>query len=79
HAATDATASGDPNRFPEVADVLVRVLTEEGARLLEAMEKSNGAITRPLAYASDAEWWWGVVEANSRVFVRRVEIKGGAL
>ena len=79
HVATDAIAPGDPHRFPEVVDVMVRVLTEEGARLLDAMEKSNGAITRPANYASDAEWWWAVVEANSRVLVRRVELKGGAL
>lgn len=78
HAAQDGAAPADPSRFPEVADVMVRVLTDEGARLLDALEKSNGAITRPAAYANDAEWWWGVVEANSRVFVRRIEIKGDA-
>ena len=79
HATTDAAAPGDANRYPEVADVMIRLLTDEGARLLDAMEKSNGSITRPATHASDAEWWWAVVEANSRVFVRRVEMKGGAL
>lgn len=78
HAATDATTPGDPNRYPEVADVMVRILSDEGARILDAMEKSNGAITRPAHYANDAEWWWGVVEANSRVYTRRVEVKGRA-
>jgi len=78
HAATDAVAPGDANRFPEVADVMVRILTDEGARILDAMEKPAGAITRPAGYTSDAEWWWAVVEANSRVYTRRVELKGGA-
>lgn len=78
HVATDAASPGEADRFPEVADVMVRVLSDEGARLLDAMEQSDGAIARPPAHASDAAWWWAVVEANSRVFVRRVEMKGGA-
>lgn len=64
--------------YPEVADVMVRILTEEGASMLEAIE-TNRVASRPPAYATDAEWWWAVVEANSRVFVRRIAIKGTAL
>jgi prepilin-type N-terminal cleavage/methylation domain-containing protein len=79
HAATDATAAGDPNRYPEVADVMLRILTGEGARLLEAMEKNSANLVRPPTYATDAEWWWAVVEANSRVFTRRLELKSTAL
>lgn len=79
HTATDAATPGDPNRYPEVADVMMRILTDEGARILDAMENSNGAMARPAAYATDAEWWWAVVVANSRVFTRRIEMKGGAL
>lgn len=63
-------------RFPEVVDVMVRVLTEEGARLIERIENGNGVLRRPTDMASDAEWWWSVVEANSRVVVRRIEVKG---
>ena len=63
-------------RFPEVADVLVRILSEEGATLVEAIE--GGRVTRPANYATDAAWWWSVVEAHSAVFIRRVEIKGDA-
>lgn len=79
HAATDAMAPGDSNRFPEVADVMLRILTEEGARIIDAMENNPGTVARPANYTNDSDWWWGVVEANSRVFTRRVEIKGGAL
>lgn len=79
HAARDGGAAPDASRYPDVADIMVRILTEEGARRIEAMEQGNAAMTRPAAYATDAAWWWAVVEANSRVFVRRVEIKGGDL
>lgn len=65
------------SRFPEVADVMLRVLTDEGATQLEAIELGR-IPNRPPAHATDADWWWAVVEANSRVFVRRIEIKGTA-
>jgi prepilin-type N-terminal cleavage/methylation domain-containing protein len=68
--------SSNDTKFPEVADVMVRILSEEGASLLAAMER--GRLSRPADYATDAAWWWGVVEAHSAVFSRRVEIKGGA-
>jgi type II secretory pathway pseudopilin PulG len=76
HAARDAGSAPDANRYPEVAEVMLRTLTDEGARLIDAMEQGTGAITRPVEYSNDAEWWWAVVEANSRVYTRRVEIKG---
>ena len=73
---TLGNSSASDSRFPEVADVLVRIVSEEGATLIEAMEA--GRVNRPVNYATDADWWWGVVEANSTVFIRRVEIKGVA-
>jgi len=78
HAATDATAPGDANRYPEVADVMLRILSDEGARQLAAIEKASDNLTRPPAYATDAAWWWAVVEANSRVCTRRIELKSTA-
>lgn len=53
--------------------VKVRVLTNEGAALLDAIE--NGRVMPP-ANKDRADWWWEQVEANSRVFVRRIELKG---
>jgi prepilin-type N-terminal cleavage/methylation domain-containing protein len=76
------TANGtatDANRFPAVVDALVRILTEQGATLLAQIENGSGRITRPPDYATDAEWWWAVVEANSRVYTRRIEVKGVSL
>lgn len=66
----------DPNAadcFPDVADVMVRILTEDGARLVAALESPSGRLgARPSQYLNDAEWWWGLVEANSQVFTRRI-------
>lgn len=49
--------------FPEVADVYVRILTGEGARLILALE--NGDIEGD---------WWEIALANSQVYTRRVMI-----
>ncbi|MEZ5414779.1 MAG: hypothetical protein R3F03_10755 [Opitutaceae bacterium] len=35
-----------------------------------------GLVQRPSLYATDADWWWAVVEAQSRVFSARVVIAG---
>jgi type II secretory pathway pseudopilin PulG len=59
--------------FPEAIDVMVRVLTDEGARLIAMLESSPGRLgMRPAQYHNDAEWWWGLAGANSRVFTRRI-------
>jgi prepilin-type N-terminal cleavage/methylation domain-containing protein len=76
HQAIGNSAASD-TRYPEVVDLMLRILTEEGAALLEAIEA--GRVPRPPSYGTDTGWWWGVVEANSKVFTRRIEIKGGAL
>ncbi|RXK56301.1 type II secretion system protein [Oleiharenicola lentus] len=74
HAVGQSTT--DDSRFPAVVDVMLRVLSESGASLLEAIE--SGRVTRPSEHASDAAWWWAVVEAHSTVFTRRIEIQGAA-
>lgn len=61
--------------FPAVADVMVRILTEAGAVELGAMEE--GRLVRPPEHATDAAWWWAVVERHSRVFTRRIQLEGG--
>lgn len=63
------------NKFPEVIEVMVRILTEEGAAQLAKLEANPNQLgTRPQMYRTDAEWWWGIVEKNSHVYVRRIEI-----
>jgi prepilin-type N-terminal cleavage/methylation domain-containing protein len=75
HQAVGQSTSAD-SRFPSVVDVMVRILSEEGAAQVEALER--GLVARPVEYATDAAWWWGVVEKHSAVFTRRVEVKGTA-
>ena len=60
---------------PVVVEVLIRVLSDRGAALVEAME--SGRVARP-AGQSAGEWWWSVVEAHSRVYSRRIEVKARA-
>lgn len=74
HRGNGVAGAGNDTRFPDVIDVMVRIMTEEGAAQLENME--NGRINRPAQYATDAEWWWAVVEANSKVFVDRIVLGG---
>ncbi len=79
HSARETGIISDDTRFPEVADVMVRILSDNGAAVLAEIENGGGHLTRPVAHASDAEWWWAVAEANSQVFIRRVEMKGASL
>jgi hypothetical protein len=60
--------------MPEVVDVFVRIMGDAGAAVLEALEA--GRLVRPSHFATDADWWWSVVEENSRVYVRRIQIEG---
>lgn len=73
---TAATVTGYNPRFlfPDVVDVMVRLLTDEGAAALANMEKiQTPALVVPQKYNSNAqEWWWGVAEENSRIYTRRV-------
>lgn len=62
--------SDDAKNIPVVADVMLRILTAEGATLLADLE--SGRAIRPAGFATDGDWWWDVVERNSRVFVRRI-------
>jgi hypothetical protein len=57
---------------PAVADVFIRILTDEGARLVANFE--YGRTAREAGYATDDEYWWALVERNSLVFTRRVTI-----
>lgn len=58
-----------------VVDVMIRVLSDEGAALVQAMEE--GRVSRPVG-TTDEAWWWEIVEAHSSVFVRRIELKARA-
>lgn len=60
--------------IPEVVDVMVRILTPDGVRQMQAYEENPAAF----GGASDAKWW-ELAEANSTVFTRRIELRTKAL
>src|SRR5690606_23026014 len=64
---------GVNERPPEVVDVLVRVLSEEGARLIQNLESGRLGDTPPNGMTT-ADWWWSIANQHSKVFIRRVEI-----
>jgi type II secretory pathway pseudopilin PulG len=71
-AATSDTAAAVTSRgFPEVAEVFVRVLTDEGVTQIANLESG-------LTPDSSGKWW-EIALANSRVYSRRVEIKANSL
>jgi len=66
--------SGKPNHlysFPEVIDVMLRVMTIEGASAISAYEE--GLIPTPKGM-SPQEYWWELAEKNSEVYIRRIRI-----
>jgi type II secretory pathway pseudopilin PulG len=69
----DAT---DP--FPDVVDVMVRVLTDEGARVLAGYEASPQRITAPQGVTAQA-YWWQLALANSQVYTRRIVVNAKPL
>lgn len=70
-------SAAEANRYPDVVDVMLRVLSESGAEQLEQIEL--GRVSRPPEYTSDDLWWWGIVNAESRVFTTRVEVGSSQL
>ncbi|MCR6656702.1 MAG: hypothetical protein NVV63_13020 [Opitutus sp.] len=62
---------------PAYVDVMVRILTEEGAAKISAIER--GLVFMPAEFGNDyGAWWWSVANAHSRVFVRRIALRSVA-
>ncbi len=57
---------------PASVEMMVRILTEEGAQLVWNLE--SGRINPPPGMNFD-DYWWELAEAHSRVFTRRIEVK----
>ena len=57
--------------FPDVIDVMIRVLTAEGASALATYEE--GLIPPPEG-KDPGDYWWELVEQNSEVYIRRIRI-----
>ncbi|MBM3865717.1 MAG: hypothetical protein FJ381_07420 [Verrucomicrobia bacterium] len=78
---TPATASTYNRIFPDVVDVMVRILTDAGAEQIANLERvQTPALAVPQRYNGNAQlWWWGVAAENSRVYTRRIVLRGGGL
>jgi electron transfer flavoprotein alpha/beta subunit len=63
-----STAESVEANLPAVVEVLLRVLTPEGARRIAALEA--GRTTGD---------WWEIAGANSKVFTRRVRVPAASL
>ena len=59
-------------QFPDVVDVMVRVLSEEGARILENYENGSFPNTEEVD-------WWSIAEEHSKVYFRRIKIYGSGI
>ncbi|MEO5961222.1 MAG: hypothetical protein ABIZ49_07115, partial [Opitutaceae bacterium] len=65
------SVAGANDAFPEVVDIMVRILSEEGARQIASLETGRLGATPPTGLTPQA-WWWRIALANSQVFTRRV-------
>ena len=63
--------------FPVRIDVLVRILTEEGARVVEAFE--NGRVARAAEFDDDGAYWWFLAAKHSHVYVTSIQVLSHAL
>ncbi len=64
---------------PVYADVLLRILDDEGARLIDQLEAGQSAGFAAQTTPSNltaAQNWWRIAEAHSRVYTRRVQLLG---
>ncbi len=62
--------------FPAAVEIVVRILTQEGARLVGNLE---AGLTVAPAGVAFSDYWWQLAEAHSRVFVRHIGIKAQPL
>lgn len=71
---TTASGNNTPGQtsygYPAVVEVMLRILTPEGVRIIQSYEDDPGRFGGAF---SDAKWW-ELAEANSRVFTERITI-----
>ena len=70
-AGADDGGDSHGHAFPEVVEVMIRVLDGEGARLIAAFEA--GRLNPPVGM-DDGDYWWTLAEAHSEVFTQQIVI-----
>ena len=69
----------DPSLLmPDVVDVMVRILTDEGARMIATYEQANSPLTLPQGRNAQ-QYWWDLADANSQTFTRRIALNAKSL
>ncbi|MSU65557.1 MAG: hypothetical protein EXS38_05530 [Opitutus sp.] len=63
---------------PDVVEVMVRILTDEGARLIASYEQANSPLTVPPGVNAQ-QYWWQLAAANSQVYTRRIVLNAKPL
>lgn len=69
---TTDTTKGTNLGYPDSVEIYVRILSTEGAQQLSLFENP------PSGYTPTGVWW-DIVQANSRVYTRRVDLKAKSL
>ncbi len=72
----DANDPADPrlkflNAFPDVVDVMIRILTTEGESAISALEEG---LTPVPEGSNPREYWWETAEKYSDVYIRRIKV-----
>lgn len=68
------------NLMPDVVDVSVRILTDQGAELIDGYEAITQRVFAPTTPAVTPQaYWWNLALANSRVFTRRIVLRAEPL
>jgi type II secretory pathway pseudopilin PulG len=75
-AKSPSSVTGATDPFPDVIDVMVRVLTDEGGRVIGNYEK--GLLTAPQGVTAQ-NYWWQLALGNSQVFTRRIVLNGKSI
>jgi prepilin-type N-terminal cleavage/methylation domain-containing protein len=77
----DVLATNNLQPMPDVVDVMVRILTDEGARLIAAFE-ANPAVPASTALPTGVntqQYRWQVALSHSQVFTRRIVINAQSI
>jgi len=69
-------SGNDEGPFPDCIDVMLRILTSEGAKVIANYELGIAPLPNG---RSHEEYWWQLAVDNSEVFIRRIKIYGNGI